>query len=164
MRTLLQLARYNAWSNQRVFETCAAISADQLGEEAGGTYGSISETLAHLVEVEDVYLLMLQGRDPHALADDYLAHETPWFATRSHELGDAYAALLAAQDEDWLQERFVVPWFDLALSRRDGLLQVWTHSAQHRSQILSALGAHGIDVPDVDYIFMLSLEQGEGKA
>jgi uncharacterized damage-inducible protein DinB len=66
--------------------------------------------------------------------------------------------MLSRNDEAWLESTFSVPWFGFALSRRDGLLQVWTHSAQHRAQVLSALGSHDIEVPDVDYIFMLSLE------
>ncbi len=158
MKTLLLLARYNAWANQRVFEVCAAVSTAELNEAAKGTVGSVGETLAHLVEVEDIYLLMLQGRDPGDVTkdDSYLTHDTPWFAQRSQALAGAYLATLEAQDEDWLESSFTVPWFGFPMSRRDGLLQVWTHSAQHRSQILSALGAHGIDVPDVDYIFMLS--------
>lgn len=161
MKTLRQLARYNAWANRRVFETCAAIPASQLDEAARGTVGSVGETLAHLVEVEDIYLLMLQGRDSGELTNDdsYLTHDTPWFAQRSIKLGGAYKSNLETQDEDWLDSSFTVPWFGFPMSRRDGLLQVWTHSAQHRAQILSVLGAHGIDVPDVDYIFMLSQEQ-----
>lgn len=161
MQTLRQLARYNAWANQRVFDACAALTAGRLAEVERGTYGSVGETLAHLVGVEDVYLLMLQGRDLSESVGDgsYSAHDTTWFAKRSDDLGAEYQALLAAHDEQWLEERFVVPWFGFALSHRDGLLQVWMHSAQHCAQILSALGAHGIEVPDVDYIFMLSLDQ-----
>jgi len=166
MQTLRRLARYNGWANQRVFEACAALSPEQLAEIERGTVGSIGETLAHLVEVEDIYRLMLQGRDPGELTGDasYLTHDTPWFAGRSQQLGDEYQTLLNAHDDGWLQESFVVPWFGFALSRRDGLLQAWMHSAQHRAQILSALGTHGIDVPDVDYIFMLSLDQEQPNA
>lgn len=161
MKTLLQLARYNAWANQRVFDTCAAVASAQLSESAKGTVGSIGETLAHLVEVEDAYLLMLQGHDPGEVTNDdsYMSHDTTWFAGRSKELGDAYRATLTAHDEDWLDSSFTVPWFGFAMSRRDGLLQTWTHSAQHRAQILSALGTYGFEVPDVDYIFMLSLDE-----
>ncbi len=165
MQTLRGLARYNDWANQRVFDTCTAIDQGQLSDEARGTYGSVADTLAHLVEVEDIYLLMLQDRDPSELTQDetYLTHDTAWFAKRSQQLGQNYRTLLQAHDDAWLDGQFVVPWFGFPLSRRDGLLQVWTHSAQHRAQVLSALGAHGIDVPDVDYIFMLSLAQDESQ-
>ncbi len=161
MQTLLQMARYNAWANARVFDVCAAIAQQQLSEEAKGTYGSVGETLAHLVEVEEIYLLMLRGDDVGAVTKDesYMSHDSTWFANRSRELGNGYRDTLEAHDDEWLSETFVVPWFGFPITRRDGLLQTWTHSAQHRAQVLSALGSHGIDVPDVDYIYMLSLDQ-----
>ncbi len=164
MRTLLSLARHNTWANDRVFDACTAVPPGQLSDAAKGTYGSVVETLKHLVEVEEIYLLMLRGSDPKSLGKDYLQHDAAWFAERSRALGEEYRALLANQDEAWLEDQFVVPWFGFALSRRDGLIQVWMHSAQHRSQVLSALGSHGVDVPDVDYIFMLSLEQDGSKS
>jgi uncharacterized damage-inducible protein DinB len=37
----------------------------------------------------------------------------------------------------------------------DGLIQVVGHSAQHRAQVLSVLGQHGVEVPDLDYVLML---------
>jgi uncharacterized damage-inducible protein DinB len=38
---------------------------------------------------------------------------------------------------------------------RDGLLHVLTHSAQHRSQVLSWLSTQGLATPDLDYVLML---------
>lgn len=163
MKTLQSLARYNAWANLRVFEISVAVAPEQLSEDAQGTYGSLGETLAHVVEVEDIYLLMLQGHDVSQVTEDksYLSHDTNWFAERSQTLADGYRSMLETKDEDWLDETFTVPWFGFPMTRRDGLLQTWMHSAQHRAQVLSALGAHGVEVPDVDYVYMLSLETGE---
>jgi len=156
MQTLLDLAHYNAWANQRVFATSAALSSAVLSAEAKGTYGSVQETLAHLVEVEEIYLLMLRDADVQNWdSDGFMAHDAAWFAERSRELGAEYQTLLAGKDENWLSGQFVVPWFGFPISHRDGLLQAWTHSAQHRSQILSELGSHGLQTPDIDYIFML---------
>ena len=165
MQTLPRMARYNTWANQRVFDACAAIATEQLSEEAKGTYGTVGETLAHMVEVEEIYLLMLRGDDVSQVTNDdsHMTHDSAWFASRSRELGDGYRETLEEKDEAWLGETFIVPWFGFPLTRRDGLLQVWLHSAQHRAQVLSALGSHGIEVPDVDYIYMLSLEhEGQG--
>lgn len=161
MQTLRELGRYNAWANQRVFDASKALTTAILSAEAKGTYGSVKLTLAHLVEVEDIYLLMLKGSDPSAVTgdDSYFSHDADWFAQRSRELGAEYQALLATQDNTWLADRFTVPWFGFPMSHRDGLLQTWTHSGQHRSQILSELGSHGIETPDIDYVYMLSLEQ-----
>lgn len=45
--------------------------------------------------------------------------------------------------------------FDLCEQAADGLIQVISHSSQHRAQIRSVLGQHGVQVPDLDYVLML---------
>ena len=63
--------------------------------------------------------------------------------------------LLESSTDDRLASPLNVPWFDFALTRRDGLIQVLSHSAQHRSQVLSWLSRQGIQTPDLDYVLML---------
>ena len=166
MRTLLQLVRYNAWANQRMLDLCQTVTPALLQEIAEGTTGSVEQTLKHLVAVEDAYLAMLQGRDPSAAAaggsyEAYLAQDLAWFTRRSGEIAEGYRALLSGRDESWLDGAMHVPWFDFAMTNHDGLLQALTHSGQHRAQVLSALGARRVTVPDVDYVFMLGEESGD---
>jgi uncharacterized damage-inducible protein DinB len=63
-------------------------------------------------------------------------------------------------DEAALEAPLPIPWFDFRVRARQGLLQVLTHSSHHRSQVLSFLGARGIEVPDLDYLLMLRERQG----
>ncbi len=157
-RTLAALYRYNAWANRRVFDTVLGVDAARLEVQAGGTQGSIAGTLKHHVGVEDVYLTMLSGRDlpndPAGL-EQYMAQSLRWFAARAAELAEGYQALLASADDAFLDAPLLVPWFDIALTKHDGLLQVLGHSGQHRAQVLSVLGAQGIEVPGVDYVEMV---------
>ncbi len=157
-RTLAALYRYNAWANRRVFDTVLGVNAARLDAQAGGTYGSITGTLKHHVGVEDVYLTMLSGReqpnDPAGL-EQYMAQSLHWFAARAAEVAEGYQTLLASADDSFLDAPLRVPWFDFPLTKHDGLLQVLSHSAQHRAQVLSVLGAQGIDVPGVDYVEMV---------
>ena len=158
MRTLRQLARYNAWANERVFSLCENADPALLTETDQGSIGSVEETLKHLVSVEDAYLAMVQDRDlQEALGsrEAYAVHDLAWFARRSGEVAEGYAALLSGRDETWLDGRMQVPWFDFPMTVRDGLLQAFTHSSQHRAQVLSVLGTGGVAVPDVDYVFMV---------
>jgi uncharacterized damage-inducible protein DinB len=53
-----------------------------------------------------------------------------------------------------------MPALNVPVTARDGLLQVLTHSSQHRSQVLSWLSAHGISTPDLDYVLMLREQRG----
>jgi uncharacterized damage-inducible protein DinB len=155
---LERLCRYNAWANRRVFDLCRRLPASLLDQEARGTSGTLGMTLKHLVAVEDVYLIMLRGDEPGSVGsmEAYLARDLAWFANRSVELGAAYLAWLGRSDQSALQRNLGVSWFDFPVTGADGLLQVLTHSCQHRAQVLSVLGSRGIDVPGLDYVMMLA--------
>ena len=85
----------------------------------------------------------------------YFAQDLSWFAGRSAWVGDEYQELLKNANEDFLTASLPVPWFDFALTKHDGLLQVLSHSAQHRAQVFSVLGERGIKVPDLDYVMFV---------
>jgi len=162
MRILTDLYRYNTWANARVFAVCATLDAALLREEARGTHGTIEETLKHLVGVEDVYLTMIQGLPigQGGAQETYFAQNLAWFAERATQVGAGYLQLLADHGDVLLDRELAVPWFDFALTTGDGLLQVLSHSAQHRAQILSTLGAQGLEVPNIDYVYMVGGADG----
>lgn len=157
---LRSLYAHHAWANARVFAACRDVDQQQLDEQAPGTYGSIAKTLQHLVVVEDAYVHMLRDESPAQIEsrDD---HDLPWFARRAAELGREYLDLLARADDAYYAGPLVVPWFDFALTKQDGLLQVLSHSAQHRAQVFSILGAHGVEVPDLDYVLFVEEQSAE---
>jgi uncharacterized damage-inducible protein DinB len=163
MRTLRDLYAHNAWANARVFAACRAADGPRLAEAAPGTFGSIHGTLTHMVGVENAYLHMLRGETPAAMGprDEYYAHDLPWFAERSARVGAQYQELLASAVASFYDEPLHVPWFDFPLTRHDGLLQVLSHSAQHRAQVFSVLGERGQQVPDLDYILFVQSKRAE---
>jgi len=158
MRTLRQLCRYNAWANARVFACCRGVDPTELGAEAKGTLGTIEETLKHLVGVEEVYLAMLRDRDLSSTLrprEEYYRQDLAWFVARIEELDRGYLVLLEEIDEPFLEGELKIPWFERPISRRDGILQALSHSAQHRAQVLSTLGERGVEVPGVDLVVMV---------
>lgn len=165
MRTLSDLYAYNAWANAQVFAACRDLDQARLDEDAPGTFGSITETLKHMAQVELVYFLMLQDKPLPASQkerDEFFAHDLAWFAETLARVGQGYVELVANADDAFLSQPLHVPWFDFALTKHDGLLQVLSHSAQHRAQVFSVLGQRGIEVPDLDYVlFVESRQQGE---
>jgi uncharacterized damage-inducible protein DinB len=157
MRTLADLYAYNAWANAQVFARCRDVDQAQLDEQAPGTYGTITETLKHLAQVEAVYALMLQDKPlaSQESPDQFFAHDLAWFADLMVRVGRQYTELLANASDAFYDEPLRVPWFDFVLTKHDGLLQVLSHSAQHRAQVFSVLGQLGIDVPDLDYVLFV---------
>lgn len=164
MRTLADLYAHNAWANAQVFTVCRDLNQSWLDEQAPGTYGTVTETLKHLAQVEAVYAYMLQDKPlPTGEARDaFLAHDLAWFADLMEQVGREYAALVASASDSFYDEPLRVPWFDFPLTKHDGLVQVLTHSAQHRAQVFSVLGQHGVSVPDLDYVVYVESKLLEG--
>jgi uncharacterized damage-inducible protein DinB len=157
MRPLQDAYAYNAWANTQVFALCRDLDQAQLDEHAPGTYGTLIETLKHLVSVETAYAQMLRDQPlgTHGARDAFFAHDLAWFAETSARMGQVYTALLANAGDAWYDEPLHVPWFDFALTKQDGLLQVLSHSAQHRAQVCSVLGQRSVAVPDLDYVLFV---------
>jgi uncharacterized damage-inducible protein DinB len=130
------------------------VDRPKLEDQAPGTFGTIAETLQHLVVVEDVYARMLRG-DSLERVESREDHDLQWFAERSARLGQEYAEILASAGDAYYDDELRVPWFDFRLTKHDGLLQVLSHSAQHRAQVFSILGARGLEVPDLDYVLYI---------
>jgi len=157
MQDLIDLFRHNSWANGKVFDLVAGLDAQVIAGEAPGTRSTVTGTLAHLARVEYVYLAMLEQRPWPSVESDaaYGAHDLSWFRSHVQELSAAYLTLLDAITPESLGRALDIPWFSFSVTAREGLLQVLTHSAQHRSQVLSWLSTRGVPTPDLDYVLML---------
>jgi uncharacterized damage-inducible protein DinB len=141
---------HHVWATVRVIDACSALDDDQLRTSLPGTYGSILDTLRHLVSADSWYLFDLTGDPARRVDDDDLGLD----ALRSIMTADdlAWAAFLAAHDdpdvvvtevdEDDGFER------DAPIGLR--LAQALCHGTDHRSQISTALTSLGVEPPSVD--------------
>src|SRR5512147_416925 len=62
--TLVELIRYNNWANAQVLAACQKLAAHQLDATAPGAYGTIRDTLAHIIRAEADYIGRLTGDRP----------------------------------------------------------------------------------------------------
>jgi len=53
--TLTTLFSHHLWANLRLFEQCADLTSEQLDAKIAGSYGSIADTLQHIVISEQSY-------------------------------------------------------------------------------------------------------------
>src|SRR5687767_11799791 len=58
---LHDLARHNAWATAQMLEFCQGLDEPTLNTTAPGTYGTIVETLRHIINSEASYLFRLTG-------------------------------------------------------------------------------------------------------
>lgn len=73
LETIQQLFAYNTWANKRVVAGCESVSNEQFLRQVGGSFGSVRNTLAHIMDVEWLYHERWNGRSPSALpkAENY---------------------------------------------------------------------------------------------
>ena len=138
---------HHVWATQRLIETCEPLSAEQLATPIAGTYGSIIDTLRHLVAADRSYLTLLSDE----LADvDEASLNLPAMRDVMAENDPVWQAVVAEPDvED-----------DVVRHRDDGseshaplgirLAQVIHHGTDHRSQVCTGLTGLGITPPDID--------------
>ena len=129
--TLLELFRYDSWANERMLTACAGLATDQLAAPMPDLYGSPLETLTHLVSVEANYLRLMRGEPTQAEHFEVVIAAIE----RSRAASDGYLRLIAELESEHLERPFRMPGLNRDLSLEQGLIQVATHSTQHRADL-----------------------------
>jgi uncharacterized damage-inducible protein DinB len=143
---LLALHRHKTWATLRLIEHCQELDDDHLDATMPGTYGTIRDTLRHLVHADEDYLSMLTGDPwPEPMSDRPIPLDE--LADRIRRLGPRWEAL--AEDRD-LANREAVADDGVRMPSAVPMAQAIHHADDHRTHVLSILGARGLEVPDLD--------------
>jgi uncharacterized damage-inducible protein DinB len=149
--TLAALYEHNLWANQLMLEACAKLSNEQLDATTAGTYGTIRNTLIHLVGAEERYVTMLTSRPPIPVL-------------REHEPFPGFEELISASKASGQSlidiANSAVAGDILRGKRRNGasyeivntvvLTQAINHATEHRAHINSVLTHLGLGPLDLD--------------
>ena len=144
--TLLTLYRHMTWATLQVIEFCQGLDDAHLDATVPGTYGSVRETLAHLVGAEEGYLARATNTPrPQPRPDAHMPLAE--LAERIRRMGPAWEQV-ARDDTLPAAERTTDDgWRLLAVVL---LAQAVHHACEHRAHVLTILGARGIQAPDPD--------------
>jgi len=147
--TLVELIRYNNWANAQVLAACQKLAADQLAAAAPGAYGTIRDTLAHIVRAEADYAGRLTGNRPQP---SFKWEDQPALADVSAFAGQVAGALLNAAQR--------IPLTHIVHEEENGhtldyqaqalFIQVINHGIEHRTNITTILSGLGLPAPEVD--------------
>ena len=162
--TLTTLFRHNRWANLRLLERCAGLSDEQLDATLLGTFGSIRDTLQHIVIAERSYLSRISTGQPYRRPKDAapptLAEMTEWARTSGAGLIE-WAPVVQAGDTvqvDWDGSPRAVPKTIL-------LTQAINHATEHRAQVMAILTQLGIEPPELDsWSYFDEMESSAGSA
>jgi uncharacterized damage-inducible protein DinB len=139
--------RHNIWANLDLLAFCGRLSADQLAWTAQGTYGSIHETLQHVVRAESFYLRVLTGESPPQGGFGAGLLPVKELIEREQSNGERIERVLgSAFDADRVVAR------DQGETSTSGIIaaQFIHHGSDHRAHLGTILGAHGIQLPELD--------------
>jgi uncharacterized damage-inducible protein DinB len=153
--TLIELIRYNNWANAQVLAACRELTADQLAATAPGTYGTIRDTLEHIIRAEASYVWRMTGNRPQPA---FQWDDKPTLADLSTFAGHVAGALLDAAQR--------VPPTQIVHEEEGGntidyqarllFIQAIDHGIEHRTNITTILSGLGLPTPEVDgwgYLF-----------
>ena len=140
---------HHTWATLRLLDVCLELDPEHLATTAPGTYGSILDTLRHLVGADASYLFVTTGGSTPLIDEDGM--DLPQLRDEMEAHGRAWSQLLAG-DLD--------PGAVLVRRRDDGsethapvsirLAQALHHGTDHRSQICTALTTLGLEPPLID--------------
>lgn len=144
---LLRAVRHNAWANAELIAFCRGLKPEQLGWRAAGTYGTLHDTLQHIVDCEHEHVQSLTGEVP-----------------QGGHMGDEPLVPLAglAERARWNAERMerIAAWFDaerLVTDHRGRAVPAGIvvavhihHGNEHRAHAGTILGANGVELPRLD--------------
>jgi uncharacterized damage-inducible protein DinB len=147
---LHDLTRHNAWATAQLLAFCQELDETTLAMTVPGTFGTILETLQHLVDSEGSYVRRLTAAWPdHPWKGDY-AVGLDVLTERAALLGTTLEKFLAG---GWDSERLGEAYGDegAVFAVRAGifLTQILHHANEHRAHVCTILGALGYEPPDV---------------
>ncbi len=146
--TLTTLFSHHLWANLRLLEQCAELTNEQLNATVSGAYGSIHDTLQHIVTAEQSYFSRISTGQPYAWPKDVPPMTIDEMRAALHTTG---AGLI-----EWAPK---VQATDMVLLDWDGtprevpktiiLTQVINHATEHRAQVNAILTELGIASPNL---------------
>ena len=145
--TLLELFRHKTWATLKLIEFCEGLSDADLDATTPGTYGSIRETLRHLVRAEEGYFARLTGKRFKDLLPQSGAVALPELAERIRTLGPEWQKLAG---DAGVQEREVTTDDGWRLKGAVIMAQAVHHADDHRTHVLSVISSRGIEGPELD--------------
>jgi uncharacterized damage-inducible protein DinB len=150
---------HHVWATLRLLDVCEELGPEQLETAVPGTYGSILDTMRHLVAADSSYLFVTTRGRTQPIDEEGMA--LPALRAEFEGHGDAWASLLAeGPDPDEVLERHRDDGSETHAPMGIRLAQALHHGTDHRSQICTALTTLGVEPPSID---VWDFGEGDGR-
>jgi len=140
---------HHVWAMLRLMDTCQTLDADELETRYPGLFGSILDTMRHIVGADCGYLFVMSRGERPLIDEDKIGLAELRGVMESN--GAAWARVLAGDpDPDEVLERLRDDGSQTRAPFGIRLAQALHHGSDHRSQICTALTMLGVTPPDID--------------
>ena len=149
------LYEYDAWANGRTLNACAALTPEQLTRNLGNSFGSVRDTLVHILGAQIVWIERLTGGAPAGLPSpegypDLASVRAKWaeIEPRLH----AYVGGLTQADLDRVLEYRNLKGLTFRDQIGHILQHLANHGSYHRGQVTTLLRQIGATPVNTDMI------------
>ena len=166
------LARYNRRFNQHLYSVCGQLPDEERKRDRGAFFGSIHETLNHIVWADCLWLKRLANQGVHFASLRADVVDLPAGATYGTVLHDEWAALRARREaldtaiEDCLRDmpadflRQTLRYTNMKGDQREYpgwvvMMHFFNHQTHHRGQVTTLLSQAGVDPGVTDLIALV---------
>jgi uncharacterized damage-inducible protein DinB len=140
---------HHIWASVRLLDACATLDDDQLASTVPGTYGSIIDTLRHLVDGDVFYLNVLRGGEPEPF--DKVSSDIPTLRAVMDSHEPIWQGLIAGElDPTTVVVEYEDGGYETHAPLGIRLAQALSHGTDHRSQISTALTTIGVEPPAIE--------------
>jgi uncharacterized damage-inducible protein DinB len=141
--------RHHTWATIRLIDACAALDDTQFATTVPGTYGSIIDTLRHIVDGDVFYLNVLRGGEPERFDPTKTGIPTMRAVLEANDA--VWQRLIAGEiDPDAVVIEYEDSGYETHAPLGIRLAQALYHGTDHRSQVCTALTALGIEPPAIE--------------
>lgn len=145
----VEFLHYHRWANLKLMDACMDLTVDQLASSVPGVYGSVYDTLVHIIRSEAGYVALLTGS---RLDLPFLWEDTPSLAEIRPYAQQVSSALVRAAAQMQFTDVIQQEWQGQTFRYRAVtlLIQALNHGIEHRTNITTILSQQGIQPPDLD--------------
>ncbi len=159
--TFHELYRHNYWARDRQLGACTSLTDEQFTQPMGNSFGSLRDTLVHLLQVEWIWLERWNDRAPRVWPSDAEFTSLAILSERWNHIERVMWEFLNRIREQDLQRKltyvnFAGETWTYALWQM--MIHVITHQSYHRGQVTTLLRQLGHQAPMVDYLFALDMD------
>jgi uncharacterized damage-inducible protein DinB len=146
------LFRHHLWSNLQLLNLCKTLNAEQLQTSIVGVYGTLGDTLQHLVKAERSYFSRVSTGQPFRPPENEGDLTFEQMAASLRHTGEGFiewAPKVGAEETVEIQWNNNAVQGPVQVPKAVVLTQVINHATEHRTQILAMLTQLGIQPPEL---------------